>query len=62
MMKPLPPSAVLAGIVCDNSDGDVLHDLAPRKIDPPTEVNIRRAAKIAKMFTHDGELAQVKRK
>ncbi len=27
MMKSLPPSAVLAGIVCDNSDGDVLHDL-----------------------------------
>ncbi len=26
-MKPLPPSAVLAGIVCNNSDGDVLHDI-----------------------------------
>ena len=31
MMKPLPPAAIIADWVCDNSDGDVLHMPTPVK-------------------------------
>ncbi len=50
-MKPFPPAAILADLVCDNSKGDVMPDLQVLKL-----CNCGRlATHYIQMFTINGE-------